>query len=110
MLEKTIEKKVVEHAKKLGFWTRKFVSPNNRGVPDRIFAYKGRIFFIEFKAPGKKLTALQNLEHSKMADAGMHVYVVDDAEQAKKTFEDFAHWIDEQYATGRVHPNWVLPL
>lgn len=81
MLEKTIEKKVVGHAKKLGFWTRKFVSPNNRGVPDRIFVLCGVVVFIEFKAPGKKPTPLQALEMKKMEEAGLRVHVCDSAEQ-----------------------------
>ena len=106
MLEKTIEKKVVEHAKKLGFWTRKFVSPNNRGVPDRIFAYKGRIFFIEFKAPGKKTTALQNLEHSKMFDAGLSTYVITEAERAKEMMDRLKAYVDARENPSR--PDWYL--
>ena len=106
MLEKTIEKKVVEHAKKLGFWTRKFVSPNNRGVPDRIFAYKGRIFFIEFKAPGKKPTALQNLEHSKMFDAGLSIYVITEAERAKEMMTELKEYVDARENPSR--PDWYL--
>ena len=60
MLEKDLEKKIITKAKQLGFLSYKFVSPSNRGVPDRIFISKtGKVFFIEFKSPKRKITPVQ---------------------------------------------------
>lgn len=61
--------------------TFKFTSPNNRGVPDRIFIRDGQIFFIEFKAPGKIPTMLQKHIIGLMKLYGADVFVVDEIEQ-----------------------------
>lgn len=75
--ESVIEKKVSEYAEKKGWLVRKFVSPNQRFVPDKIFMGFGKVFFIEFKAPGKEPNAGQLLEHGEMRARGQRVYVVD---------------------------------
>jgi Holliday junction resolvase len=80
--EKDIEAKVVEWAKKNGWLTFKFVSPSQRGVPDRIFIKDGFIVFIEFKAPGKKPTQLQAHMIRKLRDAECEVHVCDSVESA----------------------------
>ena len=77
MLEKKIEGKVVDYAKKKGCWVRKFTSPGTRAVPDRVFGYNGAVWFIEFKAEGKDATKLQKNEHTAMRKTGLRVYVVD---------------------------------
>jgi hypothetical protein len=81
-LERDIEGKVVDIAKKNGWLSFKFVSPAQRGVPDRIFMKSGRILFIEFKAPGKQPTPLQDHIIRKMVDAGCEVHVCDSVEEA----------------------------
>ena len=48
-LEKDIEAKVCLYARDKGMLTYKFTSPARAAVPDRMFIYKGRVFFIEFK-------------------------------------------------------------
>lgn len=56
-LEKSIEKAVVDYAKKRGCLVRKMNGQGARSWPDRMFITPtGRIFFIEFKRPGGKLT------------------------------------------------------
>ena len=60
MRESEIEKKVSNYAKTQGWLSYKFVSPSNRGVPDRIYLKAGKCIFIEFKAPKKKPTKLQD--------------------------------------------------
>jgi hypothetical protein len=89
MNESHIEKKVCEYAKSKGWLTYKFVSPSNRGVPDRLFLRKGNLFFIEFKAPGKIPTKLQSKIISKIKDQGFLVYVVDDIESGKSIVNGF---------------------
>jgi hypothetical protein len=79
MLEKEIERRVCRYAKSLGFLDYKFSSPAHAGVPDRMFiAPHRRLFFIEFKAPGKRPTAIQEREHTKLRNAGFNVWVIDD--------------------------------
>jgi hypothetical protein len=86
--ERDIEKKAVELAKKAGWLTYKFVSPSQRGVPDRIFIKDGRIVFVEFKAPGKKPTALQAQTIRKLREAGCEVHVCDSVESACDALSD----------------------
>lgn len=80
--ERDIEKKVTDWAKKNSWLTYKFVSPSNRGVPDRVFIRAGIIIFIEFKAPGKTATPLQAQTIKKMQAHGCEVYVCDNVESA----------------------------
>ena len=83
MLEKQIEKKVCDYAKSFGFQVYKFTSPGMRAVPDRLFVYKGKIFFIEFKRGGCKVTGPQEREHTRLREAGATVFVVDDVSRGK---------------------------
>lgn len=78
MLEKNLEKKIVNKAKQLGFLSYKFVSPSQKGVPDRIFINKiGKIFFIEFKSEKGKLTKLQEKKILELTINKSQVFVVD---------------------------------
>lgn len=65
MLEKDLERAVVNHCKMCGFVTYKFSSPSQRGVPDRIVIGPGGTLFLELKQFGKKPTKLQ-LHHIQM--------------------------------------------
>lgn len=91
MLESQIERKVSLYAKQRGVLTYKFVSPSNRGVPDRVFLYRGQTLFVEFKQPGKKPTALQAREHERLTAAGHKVHVVTDAAGGIDLVARFAH-------------------
>ena len=82
MLEKDIERKACEAAKRAGWLAFKFVSPAQRGVPDRIFIKAGRIVFIEFKASGGKLTALQERMIDRLKAQGCEVFTCDSVEAA----------------------------
>ena len=82
MLEAKIEAAVCEYAKTKGFLVYKFTSPNRAAVPDRLFIHPtGQMFFIEFKATGKKPTIPQEREHARLRGNHAYVYVVDDIEQ-----------------------------
>jgi len=87
MLEKELERKCCLHAKNLGFLCYKFVSPSQRGVPDRLFIAHGRSLFVEFKATGKKPTALQLHHMDKLTAAGMDCIVIDSLETGRKFLE-----------------------
>ena len=72
--ERRLEKLVVLHAKRLKLDVYKFSSPGRRGVPDRMFINtRGRIAFLELKAPGKRPDALQLREIALMRKRGVLV-------------------------------------
>tara|TARA_R110002012_G_scaffold26122_3_gene85469 strand:- start:5573 stop:5836 length:264 start_codon:yes stop_codon:yes gene_type:complete len=77
MRESHIEHKVTELAKARGWLSFKWVSPSQRGVPDRIYFKQGELVIIEFKAPDKKPTPYQLAIHRRLKNAGFHVHVVD---------------------------------
>jgi len=83
MLEKDIERKVCEYARSKGCLAYKFTSPNRAAVPDRLFIFKGKVWFIEFKAPGARATKPQLREHSILAEHYLDVFVIDDVEMGK---------------------------
>lgn len=80
-LESTIEQAAVRKAKDLGILTRKFVSPGHVGVPDRLFMHNGVVFFVEFKAPGKKPTPMQFRELQLIKGQGCLATWVDSIEE-----------------------------
>lgn len=47
------------------------------GVPDFIGHHKGRFFGVETKAPGKKPTQFQAMQHAALRISGAVVFVVD---------------------------------
>ena len=69
-LEKKLEKRCTDVAKANGWWSRKFSSPSNRGVPDRIFLKEGIVVFVEFKAPGNAPPVLQRHEMDLINENG----------------------------------------
>ena len=83
MLEKEIEQKVNTYARETGWLQYKFVSPGKRGVPDRIYMIHGHCLMIEFKALGKRATALQAKEMRAIRSKGIDCYVVDNVTEGK---------------------------
>ena len=65
--------------KSVGGIAPKFVSPGLDGMPDRIVLLpKGRLAFVEVKAPGEKPRPLQLARHRLLRALGFQVYVLDD--------------------------------
>ena len=82
MLEKSIERKLVDAVRKRGGLAPKFVSPGLDGMPDRIVLMPGgRLAFVEVKAPGKKPRPLQEARHRILRELGFTVYTLDDKDQ-----------------------------
>lgn len=82
MREKEIEKKLTREVKALGGICPKFVSPGMDGMPDRIVLLpKGRMAFVEVKAPGEKPRPLQMARHRLLRRLGFQVCVLDSVEQ-----------------------------
>lgn len=74
--ENKVENYLDEQVTKLGGITRKWVSPNRNGVPDRIVIINGRVFFIEVKTIDGKLSTRQKHEHKLLENAGADVATI----------------------------------
>ncbi len=91
MKESEIERFFVQECKKKGWLCLKFVSPSTSGLPDRIIlAPKGRVFFAELKAPGKKPRRLQESVHKILTGLGFTICVIDSKEMAKTYIDIFS--------------------
>lgn len=89
MLEKDIEKKLVAEVRKMGGIAPKFVSPGLDGMPDRLVLLpKGKVAFIEVKAPGKKPRPLQVRRINGLKKLGFNCYVIDDRKQIDEVLRD----------------------
>ena len=78
MREKVVEEYLREQVRAAGGKAYKFVSPGNVGVPDRLVLLPGgRTYFVELKAPGKKPTALQQVQAAKLKGLGFEVLTLD---------------------------------
>jgi hypothetical protein len=94
-LEKEIEKKICDYAKSKGCYVRKFVSPNNRSVPDRlIIAPGGAVGFLEIKRGGCKPTKAQEAEMELLAKVGARVAWCDNVLDGKL-------WVDGAIKRGQ---------
>lgn len=76
--EQQIEIRLKEKVEQAGGLALKFISPGTAGVPDRIVLLPGKgIYFVELKAPGERLRALQLKRKKQLEDLGFKVYVID---------------------------------
>ena len=86
MLESKIEAQCVKWAKENDWLSYKFVSPSNRGVPDRIFLRNGKTVFVEFKQPGKVPSTLQARQIELLKAYDFKVFVITSLEGFKIAF------------------------
>ena len=87
--ESYIERRVCEYAVSRSCVNFKFSSSSRKGVPDRIFLYKGSVMFIEFKRNDKKPTKLQEYTHCIIRDHGIDVHVIDNVLSGKECIDEF---------------------
>ena len=82
MTEKELELMLVKAVKSRGGRAYKFISPGINGMPDRLVLLpKGKVGFVEVKAPGKKLRPLQIKRKGELESLGVLVYCLDHPEQ-----------------------------
>lgn len=65
----------------------KFVSPGQRGVPDRIVIHDGQVYFIELKSETGTLSETQKLKINTLKKHKANVYVMNAKEQIDKFFK-----------------------
>ena len=89
MREKIIESRLVQEVLSRGGLCWKFTSPGTDGVPDRIVLMPGgKIAFVEVKAPGEKMRALQIRRKQQLERVGFSVYCLDSLEQIRPILDE----------------------
>ena len=89
MIEKTIERMLVDMARKKGGLALKFVSPGFDGVPDRLVLFPGGcVGFVELKSPGKKMRPLQIRRKKQLESLGFKVFCIDGTDQIEEVLDE----------------------
>jgi len=89
MLEKEIESKMRELVRKRGGLFYKFVSPGNRGVPDRIVVTpQGVVWFVELKTTTGRLSALQKHHRAELEKRNANVRAISGWDAAKEFIDE----------------------
>ena len=79
MNEKLIERKLKGAVEALGGQAIKLVSPHFTGMPDRmILMPAGRMWFVETKTTGERLSPRQKIVIPMLRTLGFDVWVIDD--------------------------------
>lgn len=77
ILESDIERHLVRKVRDLGGRAYKFVSPTNRGVADRLIVLPGgRVWFVEVKKMGGRLSPLQRIFAEEVKALGCNYAIV----------------------------------
>ena len=74
--ENKVENHLGKEVAKLGGLTRKWVSPGNNGVPDRIVIINGQVTFVEVKTTAGEFESGQEREHDRLRAVGADVTTV----------------------------------
>jgi hypothetical protein len=92
MREIEIEMQLARAVIKMGGRAVKFTSPGFDGMPDRLVLLPGgKCGFVEVKAPGKKMRALQRVRHEMLRNLGFKAYVLDAREQIEEIINEISH-------------------
>ena len=95
ILESDIERYLVRRVKDAGGRAYKFVSPTNRGVADRLVVLPGgRVWFVEVKKMGGRLSPLQRIFAEEVKALGCNYAIV----RSKEYVDAFAATVS---GTGR---------
>jgi len=104
--ESNIEKFFQQTVKSMGGKAYKWVSPNNRGVPDRICFFPGGLIIVaELKAPGKSPRPLQEKVIKTLRALGTEVVVISSFNQIRIFKEIVSEVLDNALATDQEKSN-----
>lgn len=81
--EAKIERKLKQKIQASGGICWKLSSPGTLGVPDRLIIRKGKVYFVELKAPGQKPRASQRTRANQLRRVGAHVYCISNMDQVE---------------------------
>lgn len=101
--ERSLERVLIRLVKRRRGRAYKFSSPGKRSVPDRLVVLPGKpakIYFIELKRKGKKLTPAQGEERARLKALGAEAYAVDNEEDVELILSGLGHLANE-VAVGR---------
>lgn len=85
-----IEMPFCKFAERRGCKALKLIFLRKKGFPDRTVVCPGaRVFFIEFKRPGKRSTGPQHIVRKLLESFGFEYYLCDQPGQAEKILEVF---------------------
>ena len=87
MRESTIQRKILRKLKERGVYAVKVMTANRNGVPDILACHRGWFYGIEVKAPGGKLSAVQEANLDWIVEAGGIALVA-------RSWEQIAHYFD----------------
>ena len=91
MVEKMIEDYLVKKIESLGGKCKKWACPGWSGVPDRIILMpQGKVFFVETKAPLRKLRKRQEFRKTQLEELGFTVLVIDGKQKVDRLVESLA--------------------
>ena len=93
--EQAVERYLTDRVKSINGWAFKFTSPGMSGVPDRIILRRGRVVFVELKAPGAELTKQQRIVHRCFAGLGFTVEVIRTRSEADDLIRRLERGADE---------------
>ncbi|MBQ8691923.1 MAG: VRR-NUC domain-containing protein [Synergistaceae bacterium] len=94
MLEKAIERRLINAVKKLGGLCYKFTSPGTVGVPDRIIiTAQGKVIFAELKTETGKLSKIQEYVINQMRLRGADVRVLYGTAQVDELVKELSNGI-----------------
>lgn len=90
MLEKLIQKKVIDYAKKKNVFALKIDTTTHAGMPDYMLIYKGLVIFIEFKSSFGTLSVLQLAVHELLREEYLcDIIVIDDVHEGYEVIDAF---------------------
>ncbi|MCK9513695.1 MAG: VRR-NUC domain-containing protein [Pigmentiphaga sp.] len=87
-----VQNKAIRYAKSIGLMVRRnYMGPGaETGWPDVEFFFpRGKVLFIEFKAPGEPLRKRQEFIIAQLRERGHTVHVCDSYEDAKEAIDRF---------------------
>lgn len=91
-MEKDIEKWLGDQVTNMGCLYYKFISPGNRGVPDRIIVIPpGFTMFVELKTDKGRTSAIQDVQIKRLQRVGAPVRVVKGRTDAERLVADIRY-------------------
>lgn len=99
MRERTIEQVLIDQVEANGGLCLKWVSPGQRGVPDRLVCFQGEIYPVELKAPGESPRPSQVYFHQKLLNCQIQVFVLDSMDAVHRFIEEIldGKWFDRPH-------------